>query len=300
MAHDDVTQIPPEEWNSFLDELNDTCRGLRARVEAAPANGPARVVAADSPFAGVVDDEDGLVIELAGGMSYSAGLPHSITSTVTNGGPGQTITFETSVGQRTILYLAGGATLSRAVGAAEDDRLTGVGGSAGASGGSSAVPSASGKEDASAGGLVSFGESDDMGGVAGVGGGSLGDRDLSGAGAYDITNDVYHGPSAALMDGAGSHAGSDSETLDVGQVPLTRAEASPATGQSHVPPDVIDGGSDQGVIDTGVDPIEGDQIVPANDTDDDMVEGAVGAQAEQDLDELSGKRRRRGAKPDKA
>lgn len=146
MEHSSDARVPRERWGAFLDELNDTCRGLRARIECAPVSGPSRVVAADSPFAGIVEGEEGLVIELAGGLSFAVGVPQSITNLET-GGPGQTITFETSSGQRTILALAGGATLSRAVGAAENDSLTAVGGSAGAAGGSSAASDVRGRGD---------------------------------------------------------------------------------------------------------------------------------------------------------
>lgn len=272
MANPSDEQIPPEEWGTFINELNDACRGLRARVEATPPGGSPRVVAADARFAGIVDDEDGLVIELAGGLSYNAGQPLAITNARTNGGPGQTVAFITDAGERTSLYLAGGAALSRAIGAAEDDSLTAVGGSAGAAGGSSAVPGARGAGDARAGGLVSFGTSDDMGGVAGVGGGSLGDRDLSGGGPYDITGDVYGGPTVELMGGAGSHAGPGSETPEAGQASLGAAHGSAGPDQSHARPDVIDGGSGQGVLDEGIDAIEGDKAVPGTDPDDGMVD----------------------------
>jgi hypothetical protein len=298
MAHDDELQIPPEQWGAFFEELNESCRGLRARVEAGALDGPTQVIAADSPFAGIIDGEDGIVIDLAGGLSYNTGLPRRVSSAATLAGPGQTVIFETSIGQRTILYLAGGASLSRAIGAAEDDTLTGVGGSAGAAGGSSAAPGARRGDDADAGGLVSFGGSDDMGGVAEIRGGSMGDRDLSGRGAYDITNDVYDGPSAALGGDAGSHAGSGSETAESGQASLTTIDGSSAPGQSHLHPDVIDGGQGQGLIDRGIDPIEGDKIVPGTDPDDGMVEGEVGPQAERDLTELFGKKPKRAHKPD--
>jgi hypothetical protein len=294
--HDEL--IPPETWSDFIEDLNGTCRGLRARVEAGPAGGLSQVVAADAPFSGIIDSAEGLIIELAGGLSYNAGQPHNITSSGAAGALAQTVTFESGEGQRTMLYLAGGATRSRAIGAAEEGGVTAVGASAGAAGGSSAVPGARGRDDADAGGLVSFGGSDDMGGVAEVGGGSLGDRDLSGRGAYDITNDVYDGPVAEPFGDAGSHAGSGSESADTGHATLTTPEGGAAPGQSHLHPDVIDGGSGQGLLDTGIDPLEGDQVVPGTDPDDGMVEGEVGPQAERDLTELFGKKPERADKPD--
>jgi hypothetical protein len=124
MAYDGDETIPPQQWRAFINDLNDTCRGLRARVETAAAGAAPRVVAADSPFAGIVDSEEGLVIELAGGLSYNAGPPQSISSAQSDNGPGQTVAFTTATGQRTTLLLAGGALLSRTMGAAQGDRLT--------------------------------------------------------------------------------------------------------------------------------------------------------------------------------
>ncbi|HMQ31722.1 MAG TPA: hypothetical protein PKD53_13430 [Chloroflexaceae bacterium] len=297
MAHEHEDLISPENWGAFFEALNDEARGLRAWVEAAAQGGTPHLVASDAPFAGIIDSEEGIVIELAGGLSYNAGLPRAVRHTPAPGGRGQTIRFETSAGQLTLLHLAGGATLSRAIGAAEDDELTAVGGSAGAAGGSSAVPGGRGPDD-DAGGLVSFGRSDDMGGVASAPGGSLGDRDLSGGGAYDITDDVYDGPRPDLMGDGGSYAGSGSETPEVGHAALTTAQGNAAPGQSHLHPDVIDGGSGQGLSDTGIDPIEGGPVTPGTDDDDGMVEGEVGPQAERDLTELFGKRPERPAQPD--
>lgn len=282
--------IPPEGWSDFFEELSTAGHGLRARVEAEEADGSTRVVVADTPFAGISRGEEGVMIDLAGGLSYSAGTVQSLSTEPTAGNLGQLVAFVAADGRRTVLYLTGGALLDRAVG---DDPLTAVGGSAGAAGGSSAVPSAQGREDADAGGLVTFGRSDDMGGVAPVGGGSTGDVDLSGAGPYDVTNDVYDGPSAALVDAAGTHAGSGSETPTAGAAAISTNQDSGAPGQKHLYPDVIDGGSGQGLIDTGIDPIEGDKVVPGTDPDDGMVEGEVGPQVERDLDDLGGRKRKR-------
>ncbi len=243
MAQERRDLIPPEEWGAFFEALSDEARGLRAWVEAAAEGGAPQLVARDAPFAGIIDGAEGIVIELAGGLSYNAGLPRDVRRTLAPGGRGQTISFETSAGQRTLLHLAGGEDRSQAIGAIEGDDQAGVGGSAGA-----------------AGGLVSFGRSDDMGGVAEAPGGSLGDRDLSGRGAYDISGDVYDGPSPDL---------------------------------GRLPSGALDGGSGQGLIDTGIDPIEGGPAAPGADADDGMVEGEVGPQAERDLTELFGRKPRR-------
>jgi hypothetical protein len=285
---DSERQIPAEQRTGFLRELSDGYRGLRARVETTGPDGAARVVVDDAPFAGIEQGDDGLTIAFVGGMGFSVGADPAISTAAIAGDAGQVISFVGAGGQRTLLTIEGGPTLQEAIAAAEDDELTAVGGSAGAAGGSSAVPGARGADDADAGGLVSFGGSDDMGGVAAVGGPSVGDQDLSGAGAYDITDDVYGGPAAELQGGAAAHAGSGSETIDAGQSAITANEGAAVPGQSHLQPDVVDGGSGQGLLDRGIDPIEGSKLVPGTDPDDEMVEGEVGAQAEEDLSDLFG------------
>lgn len=292
--------IPTERWADFFEELSERWQGLRATVETWPAGGARRTVAGDEPFAGLtIDAEEGVLIDLGGGVSFSAGMLTRVRYEESLGGGGHTVTFEATDGTTTRLALDGGIPLSRAV--AGDD-IAGVGGSSGAAGGSvagiggrTASGAAAAADEA---GLVNFGSSDDMGGVAAPQGGSMADRDLSGAGAYDITADVYDGPTPEAGGQAGSHAGPGSETAAAGQSSITDRRGTSAVGMTHLHPDVIDGGSGQGLIDTGIDPIEGGPVAPGTDDDDDMVEGEVGPQAERDLTELFGRRPEQADKPD--
>jgi hypothetical protein len=97
-----------------------------------------------------------------------------------------------------------------------------------------------------------------LGGVQTVGGGSLGDRDLS------------------------------------GRTPAERIDLDPAIDMQGA--DVVDLGRGAGVIDTTRDPIGGTGDEDNGmDVGPNMVEGEVGAQAERDLTELFGKRRAAGA-----
>jgi len=105
-----------------------------------------------------------------------------------------------------------------------------------------------------------------LGGVHDISGGSLGDRDLSGR-----TDDTW----ADLQ-----------ETVDVDGSVGSGSIA--AEGNSDA--DIVDLGSNAGVIDSTGDPIGGtDDEDAAMDEGTDMVEGEVGAQAERDLTELLGK-----------
>src|SRR5690606_27390970 len=171
---------------------------------------------------------------------------------------------------------------------------TAVGGSAGAAGGSVAGPAGAaggggvGERD----GGVSFGSSDDMGGVATVGGGSLGDQDLSGRRSYDITAAVYDDfvPSRAAFDEEGeTSVSAGGGGTGHGEADVRGAGATGSTSRGEA--DVIGAGAGQGVIDRGIDPIEGAPIDPANDATDSYVQGDVGAQAERDLDQLPRQRR---------
>jgi hypothetical protein len=287
MTQESGKPIPAEEWQAFFDQISRESRGQRALVEARSSGREWRTVASDQPFDGFsVSDEEGgaVVIELGGGLSYSAGVPSEIRVEPLAGDAGQSITIVQADGSTTALRLTG-PTRGSAADDAERGDLTGVGGSAGAAGGSVAGPARGpgGRDDENS--LVSFGSSDDMGGVAGPPGGSLGDQDLSGQGSYDISADVYDAPVLDAEAGEGGHAGSGSETSASGAASISTAQGGAAVGQHHLHPDVIDGGSGQGLLDTGVDPIEGGPLVPGNDDDDNMVEGEVGAQAEGDLEE---------------
>jgi hypothetical protein len=169
-----------------------------------------------------------------------------------------------------------------------------VGGSAGAAGGSVAGPAGTGGDAglSEADSSITFGSSDDMGGVASVGGGSIGEQDLSGRRSYDITDDVYGDLGLdpdALADSQETSASVGQSSSGAGGAYVRGAGATGHGGWSDA--DVVDGGAGQGVIDQGIDPIEGAPINPANDATDSYVEGDVGAQAERDLDNLEGTRR---------
>lgn len=290
MTGETSRSIPAEGWRAFFEELNRLYRGQRAVVEAQAAGREWRTVAGDEPFNGIAisDEEAGAAIIELGGLSYSAGVPQQVRVERAVGGQGQTITVVQADGSVTALHLAGGPLRSDPVGAADSD-LTAVGGSAGAAGGSvaeGARPSGGRDTRDSSGGQISFGSSDDMGGVAAIPSGSLGDRDLSGRRRYDISADVYDGPALDPTTDAETHAGSGSETAASGAAPISTVQGGgAAVGQHHLHPDVIDGGSGQGVLDSGVDPIAGGPLRPGTDDNDDMVEGEVGAQAEGDLEE---------------
>ena len=123
-----------------------------------------------------------------------------------------------------------------------------------------------------------------LGGVRGMGGGSLGDRDLSGqpAGERDVLEEIAD---------AGETVGPGSDVGASGAVSISGGDRTTGTGFSFGGDvDVADLGPGAGVIDTTRDPIGGiggeDNGMDAT---DDMVEGEVGAQAERDLSKLLGR-----------
>lgn len=291
-----MTQAPEQiisrdRWESFFDDLSRAYAGRSATLEVRTSAREQELLAYDEPFAGISSgdrDDLTLVIQLGEGITHTIGAPIRIRTRPFMRGHGQIVEIEAIETAMTRLYLSSGAEGSTGhgeiyggaasgAGAAapadadeggEHEDPAGLGGSAGAAGGSAAAPpgsAAGGVEDDA---LVSFGSSDDMGGVAPAGGGSLGDRDLSGRRGYDIAADVY--------------GDLDPETAE-----LAGAVERGLEGEA----DVVDAGGEQGVIDTGIDPIEGDPIAPANDPTDSYVEGDVGAQAERDLSEPRRRRR---------
>jgi hypothetical protein len=123
-----------------------------------------------------------------------------------------------------------------------------------------------------------------LGGVHQVGGGSLGDRDLSGRDGSELggLEDIVGDDDTTV--GPGSDVGA------TGAVSVSGRDRTTSTGFGYGGDvDIADLGSDRGIIDTTRDPIGGtgdeDNGLGAS---DDMVEGEVGAQAEGDLTELLG------------
>jgi hypothetical protein len=132
-----------------------------------------------------------------------------------------------------------------------------------------------------------------LGGVRDVGGGSLGDRDLSGR----------HGDERAaledIVDTGETSVGPGSDVGGSGAVPVSEGRRGGNTGAGSTgygrggDVDIADLGREAGVIDTTRDPIggTGDEN-DGMDESTEMVEGEVGAQAERDLTELLGQHTR--------
>jgi hypothetical protein len=135
-----------------------------------------------------------------------------------------------------------------------------------------------------------------LGGVRGVGGGSLGDRDLSerGRSELDALQDI--------TDVADTRVGPGSDVGFTGAVAISGNDRASPVGNSLGPDvDVADLGEGRGVIDTTRDPIGGTGDEDNGmDESDDMVAGEVGAQAERDLTDLLGKRAHNRPDPDDA
>jgi hypothetical protein len=288
-------EIPQEQWAAFFARLNNDYQGADVTLELIAPDDQPQLLVVGQPLADI-SCEEAITLRLDDGVTHVVEHATAIQTEGDAAGLGLVVLIQAAGASPARLTLARGT--QRAVGgtvvggAATDPADPGfVGGSAGASGGAAANPQggeAPGVGD-DYGPLITFGRSDDMGGVSGIGGGSLGDQDLSGRRSYDITADVYGGGAEELLDDAGEsggHAGPGSETAFSGAAPNSYAQGGNAPQMGHHRPDIIDGGSGQGVIDPTMDPIEGPQIDPANDASDPYVEGEVGAQAERDLDEL--------------
>lgn len=315
MAQGQGREIPRGEWAAFFEGLSRDYAGADTTVELLSPDDQPQLLIFGQPLADIGGDER-VSIRLGGGAEHVVEHASGVTIFSEASGLGQVIEIQPAGGPPVRVTLAREG--ERAVGAIdprERDVITDpgfVGGSAGAAGGSVAAgdghgaagvgeeygprighagsdgrPSPGVGDDQ--GPRITFGSSDDMGGVASVGGGSLGDQDLSGRRSYDITDDVYGGGFEDLLDDAGEsggRAGPGSETRFSGAASFSQAQGSNSAQIDHHKPDVIDGGGDQGVIDTTADPIEGSKLDPANDATDPYVEGEVGAQAERDLDDL--------------
>jgi hypothetical protein len=318
--------VPRERWGQFFAEIGRAYRGTPATLELLPADAGADRVAAGQPFAGVdCSQADGALRIQVGAGEHIIGAPISVRLRPGAGGIGQVIEIGAGAGPGARLYLGRDAQADAMRGAmsgqpvapamttlgegddspaeaseerggpdtahdrspASTDREgeIAVGGSAGAAGGSLAAPAGSRSSGAfgdPAADLITFGATDKMGGAGSPTdpssgqvdpGGSVGDADLSGRESYDITGDIY-----------------SDDIPDVGDVTGSTGDSAAA--------DIIDLGGDQGVIDTTVDPIDGDQLVAGNDVEDGYVEGEVGAQAERDLDDMIGRRPQRKLPPE--
>jgi hypothetical protein len=276
--------IPQQEWGEFFEGVSSDYQGLDATLELLAPDDQPVLLAFGQPLADIACDES-VTVYLGDGVSHTIERVTGVSVERDADGLALVVTIEAAGGPPARLTLARPAVRavgSPAGGSGGDDPAF-VGGSAGASGGSTGAGSghdARGVGD-DYGPALTFGRSDDMGGVAGVGGGSFGDQDLSGRPSYDITADVYGGALNAIQDEADAPAMS-------GATPTSTAQGSTGAKIRHHQPDVIDGGGDQGVIDPTIDPIEGAQLDPANDERDPYVEGEVGAQAERDLDDIEG------------
>jgi hypothetical protein len=314
MANEHGREIPRGEWAAFFARLSRDYQGADTTVEQLSPDDQPQLLIFGQPLADI-GGEDNVTIRLGAG-EHVVERASGVTAYAERSGLGQVIVIQPAGGPPVRITLAREG--ERAVGAVdprEGDIIADpgfVGGSAGASGGSVAAGDGHGAagvgEDYGPrigfagsdgrpspgvgddyGSPITFGASDDMGGVASVGGGSLGDQDLSGRRSYDITDDVYGGGFEDLLDDAGEsggRAGPGSETRFSGAASFSQAQGSNSAQTDHHKPDVIDGGSGQGVIDTTADPVGGSKLDPANDASDPYVEGDVGAQVERDLDEL--------------
>lgn len=294
MANEHGREIPRGEWAAFFAGLSRDYQGADTTVELMSPDDQPQLLIVGQPLADI-GGEQNITLRLGGGGEHVVERASGVTIYAERSGLGQVVEIQPAGGPPVRITLAREG--ERAVGAVdprEGDAIVDpgfVGGSAGASGGSTAAGDGYGAAGVGDdyGPRITFGASDDMGGVASVGGGSLGDQDLSGRRSYDITDDVYGGGFEDLIDDAGEsggRAGPGSETRFSGAASFSQAQGGNSAQTDHHRPDVIDGGSGQGVIDTTADPVGGSKLDPANDASDPYIEGDVGAQAERDLDEL--------------
>lgn len=261
--------IPRDEWAAYFERLGRDYRGGRATVERLGPGGGAEALAEGVPF-DAVDGDGGLAIGLGDGDRHVVGRPSAVREAPTADGNGLVVTIE-AAGEATVRVTLEGPAAQAVGGGASGGDAPGVGDDAGAQ--------------------ITFGASDDMGGVASVGGGSIGDQDLSGRRSYDIAADVAGDGVEGLLDDAGEaggHAGPGSANEYSGAAPVSEAAGSTGAKIQRHRAEIIDGGSGQGVIDPTADPIGGRQLVPGDDDSDPYVEGEVGAQAERPLDEVEG------------
>jgi hypothetical protein len=274
--------VPRERWAEFFEELSRTFHHRSTTIELVAQVQRPEVVASDQPLEAVTaggKGQEAITIQLGERFNHTIDAPSQVRVQPYAAGPGQIVEIEGASAPVTRLYLAGPEE---------------VGGSAGAAGGSVAGSDGTGGDGGLSAGdsSITFGSSDDMGGVASVGGGSIGEQDLSGRRGYDITDDVYGDLGLdpdALTDSAETSASVGQSSSGAGGAYVRGAGATGHGGRSDA--DVVDGGAGQGVIDRGIDPIEGPPIDAANDATDSYVEGDVGAQAERDLDNLERTRR---------
>lgn len=296
MARAQGRTIPNEQWGDFFDRLTRDYEGADATIELMAPDDQPELLAFGQPLVEVRCDTSVTVV-LGDGVEHMVEHATGVSVEQDNAGLGLIVMIQAAGGPPARLTLARGK--QRAVG---DPSLSGagvagvdpafVGGSAGASGGSTGAGNghmAAGIGD-DYGPQITFGTTDDMGGVASVGGGSIGDVDLSGRQSYDITADVYGGGAEELLDqtgAGGGHTGPSSETAGSGAASYTTREGGNSAQMGHHKPKIVDGGGDQGVVDLTIDSIEGTQLDPANDDTDPYVEGEVGAQAERDIDDLA-------------
>lgn len=301
MTQSENQEIPREQWETFFAELTQRYRGQPMTMEVRPDGVEPRPVAQNQRLDAISaagSPEIELLIEFGGGQPHSLGAPERVSVGEAQNGDGQIVQIEVAGEPLIWLYLTGAPATPVSV---EDTAP--LGDSAGAAGGSQAAagshPGTDSVADTSD-NLVSFGSSDDMGGVAEIAGGSLGDRDLSGRrAAYDITNDVYvegapntetagddptampgSDTGAAAADGASMGLGS----ADAGQTGIRGTGTSDPREFGGAK--VLDGGSGQGVLDSTRDPIEGGPIAPGNDSDDGYVSGDVGSSEDRDIEDL--------------
>lgn len=306
MARAQGRTIPNDQWDDFFDRLTRDYEGADATIELMAPDDQPELLAFGQPLV-EIRCGDSVTVVLGGGVEHVIEHATGLSVEQDNAGLGLVVVIEAAGGPPARLTLDRG--VQRAVGGTVvgGETLSGVdpaflGGSAGASGGSTGAGNghmAAGIGD-DYGPQITFGASDDMGGVSSVGGGSLGDQDLSGRQSYDITADVYGGGAEELLDQTGTgggHTGPSSETAGTGTASYTTRDGSNSAQMGHHKPKIIDGGGDQGVIDPTIDPIEGTQLDPANDDTDPYVEGEVGAQAERDIDDLAGEHPELGSRP---